>query len=629
MNNQQKNIMNRYSVKIFLVTFCLLFGFSTHTLAQDEPPREYTNPDEVVTFDRSTDFQRAIDVINEFSQENRNKVIIDRTDTEGALDVSVPPMHWEDALDLIMRAKDLYVVEDEEYFEIVETPPGEEEEEDNEDPTAGEDGEDELDIDTETKEIRINAIFFEGNRSALRELGVDWSTLTENVPENVDDYVDSESNESLPDGGGFENGGPFVQVNSRGAQNVSQNVFNSLVNMGELGNSGIQVQALFSAFEADNLGEIIASPSVKVRDGEEGNIQVGEDFSIKQRDFSGNVTDEFFSVGTILTVTPDIVEYEDTTIIHLDVEAERSSAQPDPVSTIINKQEASTQSLLIDGETTVVAGLYRTEENEVRRGVPILKDLPPWAFGLRYLFGFSSDDYSMRELVIVVQASIEPSIKERFARRDNMDDKFQVLENERNRVRDEILRRDQGSAELVDEPFDEGGDEIDMEEEAEKDSLKMQEEEQPEEDTTRKEQDDRSDEQESQEENPDSTTIDPEIDPEDVALNFTEADSSEKQKQEETEQEDQPQDQEIEETEPPSKGAYYIIAGSFKQENKAINHAEELAEKGYEPEVIEQPDSDFFYVVYNSYDDIEEARSELKKIKADDNDSAWLLRGES
>ncbi|NIU01694.1 MAG: hypothetical protein GWN62_25940, partial [Aliifodinibius sp.] len=67
---------------------------------------------------------------------------------------------------------------------------------------------------------------------------------------------------------------------------MSQDVFSALVNVGEIGNTGIDVQALFSAFEADNLGEILASPTVKVMDGQEGNIQVGQDFSIKQRDIA-------------------------------------------------------------------------------------------------------------------------------------------------------------------------------------------------------------------------------------------------------------------------------------------------------------------------------------------------------
>ena len=51
--------------------------------------------------------------------------------------------------------------------------------------------------------------------------------------------------------------------------------------------------ALFKFFESEELGEIIASPSIKVRDKNKGRIQIGSDISIKQKDFAGNVNDVF------------------------------------------------------------------------------------------------------------------------------------------------------------------------------------------------------------------------------------------------------------------------------------------------------------------------------------------------
>lgn len=481
-NQRTSSSMKSKLLTIVIAISASCFIFASSANGQDRIPREYTNPDEVVTFDRSTSFSRAIDVINQFAQDFSGKLIIDRTNTESNLGISVPPMHWRDALDLILRVKYLQLVEQAEYFEIVSEPS-----------TAGQ-GQNagqatttvpDTALSTDSKEIRINAIFFEGNRRALQEIGVDWSTLTENVPGSISQFVNpqqggggggsggdgggggggaggGQGQGQLPDVGNFD--GPFVSVNSKGAQSVSQNVFSSLVNFGDVFGSGISVQALFSAFEADNLGEILSSPSVKVLEGEQGRIQVGQDFSIKQRDFAGNVTDEFFSVGTILNVVPQVIEYQDTTFIHLDIEAERSSAQPDPVSTIIQKQNATTQALLLDNEATVMAGLYRTEASEVRRGVPILKDLPGWFFGLKYIFGYNSKDYQTRELVILIQASIEPGIRERL-QKDKLRNKFDVLEDERKRIQDEIKRyRETGdgvapvkgeiddSGEVLDEP---------------------------------------------------------------------------------------------------------------------------------------------------------------------------------
>jgi type II secretory pathway component GspD/PulD (secretin) len=56
----------------------------------------------------------------------------------------------------------------------------------------------------------------------------------------------------------------------------------------------IDVRALFSTLSSRNVGKILARPQVMVSEGNEGKIQVGEDFSIKTRDFAGNNHRPFF-----------------------------------------------------------------------------------------------------------------------------------------------------------------------------------------------------------------------------------------------------------------------------------------------------------------------------------------------
>lgn len=426
-----KSLIMATRTVLILILISLFIASSVYAQAMDRPPREYTNPEEMISFDRSTSFADAIEVLNSYANQFENRLILDRTGTTSAIGVSLPPMHWKDALNYLLRVKNLVVLESPDMYEIVtreEADRATTPERDRVAPGLP----DEVRISTKTREVRINATFFEGDRRALREIGVDWSTLTNNVPSNIRDYISEGGSEAIPETG-F--GNQFVSVNTTGAQNVSQNVFNSLINLGELG-GGISVQALFSAFEADNLGKILATPSIKVMDGEEGRIQVGQDFSIKQRDFAGNVTDQFFSTGTILFVTPQVIQYGDTTLIYLDLQAERSSAQPDPVSTVINKQEANTHALLLDGESTVIAGLYRTERAEIRRGVPILKDLPGWFFGLKYLFGYNSTDVQESELVVILQAELEESIDTRIARA--FQSQGQLLTNAQQRHRNQM-----------------------------------------------------------------------------------------------------------------------------------------------------------------------------------------------
>lgn len=451
MKNRTK-FMNISTVLIILTFFLCDF---TSLAAQDRIPREYTNPEEMISFDRRTNFTETIDVLNTFAQEFENRFIINRTDYTGLIGVTLPAMHWKDALDYILRVQNFVLLESPDVYELVTQDEADRMLSPDSEMTAAAgtgqalspEQELRMKINTSSKEVRINATFFEGSKRALREIGVDWSTLTNAVPDNIGQFVNQDAGGGGGGGTGGGGGGTggqetgqlpttnfgdsFVNVNSRGAQSVSQNVFNALVNFGDV--NGVEVQALFSAFEADNLGEILATPSIKVLNGEEGRIQVGQDFSIKQRDFAGNVTDQFFSTGTILTVTPQIVEMNDTTLIYLDLQAERSTAQPDPVSTVINKQQANTHAILLDGESTVIAGLYTTEESEVRRGIPFLKDLPGWFFGLKYLFGYNSTDISESELIILLQAELEESIPERVSSRLKSQRELFEMKQERHR----------------------------------------------------------------------------------------------------------------------------------------------------------------------------------------------------
>lgn len=604
---------NRYKIFILLI-FAFLFISNSNGMAQGRnfPVREYTNPEELVTFDRSTSFSRALDVINQFAQKYHNKIIIDRTGTEGSIGISIPPMHWMDALDLIMRVKQLQLLESPDFYEIVI--PQQQQAQQSGTTTGGTVGgstAEEGPVATlDTRAVRINAIFFEGNRRALKEIGVDWSTLTENVP----DAILGEEGAEVPSS---EFDGPFVQVNSTAASNVSQSVFDAIVNVGEIGNTGIEVQALFSAFEADNLGEILASPTVKVLDGIEGKIQVGQDFSIKQRDFAGNVVEQFFSVGTILTVMPQIIEEEGQRFIHLTINAERSTAQPDPVSTIINKTEAETEALLLNGEATVIAGLYRTEQVQVRRGIPVLKDLPPWFFGLRYLFGFNSHDQLMRELVIIIQASIVPSIPER-AKQDELLTEYEVLENERilyhNKVREsaDVFTGESFADELEEIPLEENDTSIDPSDKqlpAKKDSVKVPEIE------------------DLDEEQPPVIT-DPEVDNRVIDLDF---DNDDLEKDSTLLQGDEPpvenKQQEKDNLANDASARFFVIGGSFTVNKNAVDLRNSLRKRGFDAVIISKEGAaDVKLVAYRGYSSFEEARADLSEIRKNQNENAWIYK---
>lgn len=372
----------KYATIILTAVFFLII--TDQVFSQDRlPVREYVNPEELIILSEDVPFSAAMDIIEELALEFRDKIFVNRGSYEGPIGIEIPQMHWEDALYRIVAANNMHVVENPRYFEIMDVPPGER----VVDPDRVTEEREPPKVNFQSREIEISATFFQGDRSLIRELGIDWTSLRNDR----------------------------VRVSHFGASSVGQDVFEAEFNWTDIFNSGWNINALFSAFESNNKGEILSSPTIKVLDGELGTIQVGQDFSIKQRDFAGNITDRFFNTGTILRVQPYVFYHDNTPFIYMTVNAERSTAQPDPISTIVNKQEAATEILLLSGESTVIAGLYETEVTSTRRGIPILKDLPGWFFGLRYLFGYESTENTVQELVVLIKATILPSLAERLA----------------------------------------------------------------------------------------------------------------------------------------------------------------------------------------------------------------------
>ncbi|WP_349355463.1 type II secretion system protein GspD [Gracilimonas sp. BCB1] len=584
-----------------------------------DPLKEYTNPEEIVAFDKSTTYNEAIEIINTFAQEFENKFIVDNSAYSGTIGVTLPAMHWKDALQYIMRFNNLELEEFEDFYEINEPEPattgtttqasgGGSAAAQGEAPSAT----------TRTQEVRINATFFEGNKRALQEIGIDWSTLTSDVPANLGDFVDADANQSIP---ATEFNDQFVSVNSYNAASVSQNAFNALVNLGEVG-PGISVQALFSAFEADNLGKVLATPSIKVVDGEEGNIQVGQDFSIKQRDIAGNVTDNFISTGTILTVTPEIINQEDTSFIYLSLEVERSTVQPDVISTIVNKQEATTSAILLNGEATYVAGLYRTEESTVRRGVPILKDLPGWFFGLRYLFGYNSKDYSENELIIIVQAELIKPVSERISERKLT--KREVLNNTRDNMRTDldrvfttetfempVVEEETAEAEQEEQPAMDDSTlvETDMEEtEPDTTALDKQPVDAEEEDALTDEQQELAKDLSMPVDNPELMVVVPKAFNLDEYLEYQQNEQEVETMQEET-----------------SDLKYFVIGGSFLVPGNAQNFKSSLEQEGYNTQILFNPETRFNYVAYEGFADFNVAVERTLEIRDSFNSEAWLF----
>jgi len=390
---------------VILIAF-LIAGVSSANAQGSNPAerkafREYTSPDELVSIAPTATLDKALAAISEVSKKFTGKVVIDPERRTIPINVDIQGMQWRDALEALCRKNGFWYTEYETYIQVTGTEgvttPGQ----------AGTAG-GSLEIQKEpatfrSREIKISAVFFEVNLARIEEVGLNWAFLKS----TKDVTIASE----------------FL-----GGDKVGDKIFATEI-IPKLSFANIDVLA--NVFSSYSLGEILSGPQLVVRSGEEGRIQVGQDFSVKERDFAGNVIDRFYSAGTIIKVKPQVISDRGVNFVHMVVDVERSSVAPGTISTILNKTKANTNLLLLDGEETIIGGLYNNEVTAVRQGVPFLKDLPWYVFGLRYIFGYDKDQVTKKELVILLKSELVPTLQERITQKVKEDRVFDRWLDER------------------------------------------------------------------------------------------------------------------------------------------------------------------------------------------------------
>jgi general secretion pathway protein D len=398
--------MKKIALFVVVVLACIA---GEHARGQGNPQfnkevGKYTSPQELVSIAPTTPMDRALAAISEISKKFTGKIIVDTEHRTMPINLDIQGMQWKDALEAICRKNDIWFTEYENYIQIGsgggtesgKSQPG------AISPTGPGSPVGNVDIVKEpanfrSREVKISTVFFEVNLTKLDEVGIDWT------------FMKSTSS---------------VDINSSflGATQATATIFKTEVTPHV---SFANLDFIANIFSNYNLGEVMSSPSLIVRSGQEGRIQVGQDFSIRERDFAGNLIDKFYSAGTIAKVTPQVITEQGVNFIHMNVDVERSTVTPGAISTIINKTKATTNLLLLDGEETIIGGLYNSETDVIREGVPFLKDLPWYVFGLRYLFGFNSDQLIKKELVILIKAELVPTLQERITQKTKEDGVFE------------------------------------------------------------------------------------------------------------------------------------------------------------------------------------------------------------
>jgi general secretion pathway protein D len=347
---------------------------------------DYNNPDELVTLSQSLPFNEAIALLSKVSESTTGKRVVSTVSSDNPIGIEIESMPYDKALFMIIQYAGL-VMEEKEDVIVIKRLQGEEVK--PEDTYAS----------VDSREVKISAVFFEVDVARTKEVGVDWKVL---LSQN-----------------GLDLGSELItqpQTSSTTGTTVTPSQFD-ITGAGafKLGDFYGQATAMFRFFENNGLGEIISSPNIVVRDKKLGRIQVGSDFSVRTRDFAGNTVEKFYPTGTIIEVTPHVYKENGIDYVLLNILVERSSFQQNETTSEIKKTNASTQILMLNGEETILGGLFVTEEAITRNGIPFLKDLPWWVFGIRYLTGSDQTIERKKELVILLKTELLPTLQERLA----------------------------------------------------------------------------------------------------------------------------------------------------------------------------------------------------------------------
>lgn len=379
-----KNIIAYFVISIFIVL--------------QASPQEYwerrfktnQNPDELVTMSETLPFNQAIELLSKVSESVSGRGIVATVQKTDPIGIEITNMPYDKALLMIVNfagleyemKEDVIIVKSKTKEELERTP------ETYAPPTQ--------------REVKISALFCEVDLVEAKKVGLDWRVLLSGEQTNLAGVLRGETEIDQSQG------------NQQQSQGLQPEFKLGVTSDFQIGDFFGQATAVFKFFEQNNIGEIISNPSIVVRDRNEGKIQIGSDFSVRTRDFAGNTTEQFFPTGTIIIVTPYVHKENGLDYALLDVAVERSSFQTSELTTEIRKTTAATQVIMLDGEETAIGGLFVNEELVVRNGIPFLKDLPWWVFGIRYLTGFDQTTIRKKELVILLKLEIMPTLQERF-----------------------------------------------------------------------------------------------------------------------------------------------------------------------------------------------------------------------
>jgi len=252
-------------------------------------------------------------------------------------------------------------------------------------------------LDRAQPQVEIQARIVQVNKNFQRTLGVQWG-----FNGKLDPALGNTTNLAFPNSGSLAGSTGAARAGVPSAVNLPVPGATSAVGL-QLGsiNGAFNLDVALSALETTGNGRVLSTPRVSTQNNIEAEIKQGTQIPI-QTVANNTVTVSFKDAALILKVTPQITA-SNTVIMKIALE----NGQADFTKAVngippINTQAATTSVQVNDGQTTVIGGIYLSNEQYQTDRTPGLGRIPL----LNWLFKRDNALDSSSELLIFITPRI-------------------------------------------------------------------------------------------------------------------------------------------------------------------------------------------------------------------------------
>ncbi len=260
-------------------------------------------------------------------------------------------------------------------------------------------------FDKPSPQVTIEARIVEATSTFVRNLGIQWGWRGISDPFYGNQTSLQFPNKILVDGGlipqGLTTKGIGGQLGGY-AINLPAPAFSSVMGL-SLSNvlDTFGLDMALTALESSGEGKVISRPIITTQNNIQAEIIQGKQIPV-QTSANFTVTTTFINAALELRVKPQITE-DNTIIMYIEIR----NNSPDFGNLVngippITMQSASTTVMIPDGGTTVIGGIYQTDNSISRNRVPLLHKIPL----LGNLFRSTARTETSRELLIFITPKI-------------------------------------------------------------------------------------------------------------------------------------------------------------------------------------------------------------------------------